>query len=66
MVESVPDAWTGQLEEGGRLVAVVMDREGLGRGSVFTKSGNTVAARDAFDACPPKFTQFDLKQSFVF
>jgi protein-L-isoaspartate(D-aspartate) O-methyltransferase len=43
-----------------------MDREGLGRGSVFTKSGNTVAARDAFDACPPKFTQFDLKQSFVF
>jgi protein-L-isoaspartate(D-aspartate) O-methyltransferase len=66
MVESVPDAWTAQLAEGGRLVAVVMDREGLGRGTVFTKSGNTVAARDAFDACPPKFTQFDLKQSFVF
>ena len=66
MVETVPDAWTAQLAEGGRLAAVVMEREGLGRAKVFTKAGDTVAARDGFDAFPPKFEQFNRKQAFVF
>ncbi|WP_430404764.1 protein-L-isoaspartate O-methyltransferase family protein [Hyphomonas sp.] len=66
MVETVPEAWTAQLADGGRLVAVVTEREGLGRGTVFTKAGDTVSARDGFDAWPPRFAQFDRKQSFVF
>ena len=66
MVETVPEAWTAQLADGGRLVAVVTEREGLGRGTVFTKAGDSVAARDGFDACPPRFAQFDRKASFVF
>ena len=66
MVETVPDAWTAQLADGGRLATVVMEREGLGRGKVFTKAGDTVAARDGFDAFPPKFEQFNRKQAFVF
>jgi len=44
----------------------VTEREGLGRGTVFTKAGDSVAARDGFDACPPRFAQFDRKRSFVF
>ncbi|KCZ93276.1 protein-L-isoaspartate O-methyltransferase family protein [Hyphomonas johnsonii] len=66
MVESVPAAWTAQLGDGGRLVAVVQDQEGTGRGTVFTRAGESIAARDAFDAWPPKFEQFNRKRAFVF
>ena len=66
MVETIPDAWKDQLAEGGRLVAVIADAEGLGRGSVFTRAGDTVSHRESFDAVPPRFTQFDKKSSFVF
>lgn len=66
MIETVPDAWTAQLANGGRLVAVMAGEGGLGRGTVFTRSGETVAAREGFDACPPRFTAFDAKPAFVF
>lgn len=66
MVETLPDAWGAQLSEGGRLVAVMADAGGIGRGKVFTKAGDTLSARDAFDACPPRLAQFDRKPSFTF
>ncbi len=66
MVEIVPDAWLAQLNEGGRLAAVVLEAGKLGRGRVYTKSGNAVSARDGFDAAPPKFTAFNRKSAFVF
>jgi len=66
MIELLPDAWTEQLRDGGRLVAVIADAGGMGRGKVFTKAGNTVAAREGFDACPPRFAAFDRKPSFSF
>ncbi len=66
MIETVPPAWMDQLADGGRLVAVVAGPGGLGRGTVFTRSGSTVAAREGFDACPPRFAAFDAKSSFVF
>lgn len=66
MIELLPDAWTAQLRDGGRLVAVIADTGGMGRGKVFTKAGNTVAAREGFDACPPRFAAFDRKPDFSF
>lgn len=66
MVETLPPAWGDQLSEGGRLVAVVRDAGGIGRGCVFTKAGNTLSSRQAFDACPPSFRQFDRKPAFTF
>lgn len=66
MIETVPDAWGEQLAEGGRLVAVMKGPGGLGRGSVFTRSGGRLSSRQAFDACPPSFRAFDRKPAFTF
>ncbi|KCZ50407.1 protein-L-isoaspartate O-methyltransferase family protein [Hyphomonas pacifica] len=66
MVETVPEAWANQLGEGGRMALVEMKGEGLGRGKVFTRAGETVSAREGFDAFPPRFSQFDKKKAFVF
>lgn len=66
MVETVPDAWTDQLSEGGRLAVVTLEGEGLGRGKLFTRAGDSVSARQGFDAVPPKFSAFDRKKAFVF
>ncbi len=66
MVETVPEAWTAQLADGGRLVAVVQDVGAPGRGRIFTRAGETVASRDTFDASPPKFSAFDREAAFVF
>ncbi len=66
MVETMPDAWAEQLREGGRMVAVVADEGGMGRGKVFTKAGNSVSAREGFDCCPPRFSAFDRKPTFSF
>jgi protein-L-isoaspartate(D-aspartate) O-methyltransferase len=66
MIELLPDAWAQQLREGGRLVAVMADAGGMGRGKVFTKAGGAVSAREGFDCCPPRFAAFDRKPSFSF
>lgn len=66
MIETVPDTWAAQLREGGRLVAVIADAGGVGRGKVFTKAGETLASREGFDAYPPRFKAFDRKPSFSF
>jgi protein-L-isoaspartate(D-aspartate) O-methyltransferase len=66
MIETMPDSWAAQVREGGRLVAVMADAGGVGRGKVFTKAGDTLAAREGFDAYPPRFSAFDRKPSFSF
>ncbi|WP_084399992.1 protein-L-isoaspartate O-methyltransferase family protein [Henriciella aquimarina] len=66
MIEEAPEAWFNQLAEGGRLGVPVPVSHDLGRGRVYTKSGDIVSYRDAFDACPPKLPGFDKKRSFVF
>lgn len=66
MVETVPEAWFAQLADGGRLAAVIAGQGGLGRGTVYTRVGETVAAREGFDACPPRLTAFNRRPSFVF
>jgi protein-L-isoaspartate(D-aspartate) O-methyltransferase len=66
MIETLPGAWTDQLGDGGRLVAVMAEAGGVGRGKVFTRSGSNVSAREGFDAYPPRFTGFDRKPAFSF
>ncbi len=66
MVERVPETLTDQLAEGGRLAAVVQVDAALGRGRVYTRSGNVVSSRETFDACPPKFKAFDAPAVFQF
>lgn len=48
----VPDAWIAQLADGGRL-AVIIRRGAAGSARIYTKSGETIAFRTAFDAAPP-------------
>lgn len=48
-VEDVPQAWLGQLAEGGRLVAVVGDAD-MAQACVYSRSGTATAVRQVFDA----------------
>lgn len=66
MVETIPEALTDQLADGGRLAAVVALDSALGRGRVYVRAGDSVSHRDAFDACPPRLPAFDRIKSFVF
>ncbi|MDX2275417.1 MAG: protein-L-isoaspartate O-methyltransferase [Hyphomonadaceae bacterium] len=50
--EILPEAWLAQLAQGGRLGVIV--REGAaGRARIYTRAGDTIAYRVAFDAAPP-------------
>lgn len=66
MVETVPEAWTSQLADGGRLAVVMQKEKDIGRGTVHTRAGDVVSHREVFDACPPKFHAFDRAAGFVF
>ena len=66
MIEEAPEVWFNQLSEGGRLGVPVPVGRDLGRGRVYTKSGDIVSYRDAFDACPPRLPGFRKKPSFSF
>lgn len=66
MVETVPEAWTSQLADNGRLGVVVKSGKGLGAARIYRRTGDTVAYRVAFEASPPKFTAFDAVKSFTF
>lgn len=63
-VPRVPDKIARQLTEGGRLVAVVGD--GVGRGTLMTRSRGVVASRPVFDAGIPVLPDFAAEQGFVF
>lgn len=63
-VEAVPEALLAQLKVGGRLVAVV----GFGRASpamLYTRSGDDIAGRAAFDAGVPPLPGFRKPKAFV-
>ena len=64
-VEQVPAALTGQLADGGRLVGVQLEN-GVGRASLWLKSGNAVSRRVLFDANVAPLPGFSLPPRFVF
>jgi protein-L-isoaspartate(D-aspartate) O-methyltransferase len=65
-VETVPKALTDQLAEGGRLVAVGLDRR-MGSGFVLLKDNELITRRDAFQASAPLLPGFEaVRPAFVF
>ena len=64
-VEQVPDALTGQLKDGGRLVAIFLDR-GVGQCRTVLRAGDTLAQRIAFDINGPPVPGFERKRVFAF
>lgn len=64
-VEHIPQALTDQLKDGGRLVAIFLER-GLGQCRVVLRVGDTLATRYAFDATAPLIPGFETKRVFAF
>jgi len=62
----VPDEIKHQLADGGRLVAVVCDAAGIGRGTVIQRSGDSFSGRRLFDAATPLLPGFAREAGFVF
>lgn len=63
--EIVPDAWLKQLAPDGRL-AVIVRSGAAGSARIYTKSGESVAYRIAFDAAPPVAPGLEKPPAFVF
>lgn len=64
-VDSIPDAITGQLADGGRLVTVVQDGR-IGRATVVTSRAGHISRRTVFDASVPPLADFRAPAGFVF
>jgi len=65
-VAEVPETIKRQLAEGGRLVAVICDEAGIGRGTLIQRSGESFSARVLFDAATPLLPGFAREEGFVF
>jgi protein-L-isoaspartate(D-aspartate) O-methyltransferase len=65
-IPSVPPGLLDQLADGGRLVAVVDDGEGLGRATLFIRNGATISHRVLFDAVAPRLPSFVAPAKFTF
>ena len=63
-VDQVPPALTGQLADGGRMVGVLLDR-GVGRATLWIKSGNAISHRILFDANVAPLPGFAAPPHFV-
>lgn len=64
-VPEVPETLFNQLKDGGRLVAVIADG-GVGRATVWQRSGSNVSPRTLFDAAAPVLPGFERAPEFVF
>ncbi|MEQ9607574.1 MAG: protein-L-isoaspartate O-methyltransferase [Kiloniellaceae bacterium] len=65
-VAAVPEAVKRQLADGGRLVAVVVDQAGIGRGTLVQRAGDSFSSRTLFDAATPLLPGFAREAGFVF
>ena len=64
-VEVLPDTLSGQLKEGGRLVAIVGAGR-TGQGTVFRKTAKGLSGFPIFDAAAPVLPGFAKAAAFVF
>jgi protein-L-isoaspartate(D-aspartate) O-methyltransferase len=64
-VEQVPPALTAQLADGGRMLGVLLDR-GVGRATLWVKSGGALSRRVLFDANVAPLPGFAAPPRFVF
>ncbi len=65
-VAAIPAAISGQLAEGGRLVAVVKPEAGMGKAVLVTRRDGVLAQRVIFDAGTPLLPSFAAQPEFVF
>ncbi|MBI2241424.1 MAG: protein-L-isoaspartate O-methyltransferase [Magnetospirillum gryphiswaldense] len=65
-VGEIPASICRQLSEGGRLVAIVDEGRGVGRGTLVVRVGDTWGRRQLFDARIPQLPGFAKKAGFVF
>src|SRR5690349_13526430 len=63
-IEQVPAALASQLADGGRMVGVQLDR-GVGRATLWIKTGNSVSHRVLFDANVAPLPDFAAPARFV-
>ena len=64
-IQDVPEAWTQQLKEGGRLVSIFKNGP-VGKANFCVKRGGALSARVAFDANVPLLPTFERPKTFVF
>ncbi len=64
-VEVVPDAWTDQLADGGRMGVVIVEGR-LGRANLYLRTGDHVSSRIIFDATVPVLPGLERTEEFVF
>ncbi len=64
-VEQVPATLSAQLADGGRMVGVLLDR-GVGRATLWVKSGSALSRRVLFDANVAALPGFAAPARFVF
>ena len=68
-VETVPEALSAQLKQGGRLVALFRQagvHNGVGQACVLTRAGAGVSRRHVFDADAPLLAGFEAAAEFAF
>jgi len=65
-VAAIPEPITRQLAEGGRLVAVVKPRSGLGQAVLVTRTAGALSHRPVFDAGVALLPGFAAATGFVF
>jgi protein-L-isoaspartate(D-aspartate) O-methyltransferase len=65
-IASVPPAVSGQLAEGGRLLAVIKPEAGMGKAVLMTRRDGVLAQRVVFDAGTPLLPGFAAEPEFVF
>jgi len=62
----VPDTIIGQLADGGRLVFIEASKDGVGRGYLIGKYGESISRRHIFDAGSPLLPGFEPRPAFSF
>jgi len=65
-VADVPSEIDTQLAEGGRVLAVVKSANGIGRATLWARTGGVMARRVLFDAATPLLPGFSPKPAFAF
>lgn len=65
-VAEIPGEIASQLGNGGRMLAVLRPRPGIGRATLVTRTGEILAHRAIFDAGTPLLAEFATKPAFVF
>lgn len=64
-VQTAPEAWSAQLNDGGRL-GVIVREGGVGRACLYQRSGDVVGRRVLFESGAPLLPGFEKPASFAF